>query len=218
MSTLPLTPEALKELPARSSLPWVWFGFFFVVAFIIEETLIVVLEMDPAIGELVSVLIALAGYIFWLFCVSRFHTILCQISRNHYPISGAVAAGKHLIPFYNLYWIFHWPATMSDYLNRRERVRMVSGYLLGVFLLISLLTSRFFDAGIGLAGMFTVGMYISAKLRRHIESIKGVSPGMMPPPPDPNWFSEKPSEDKQSTLPAGATTAYGARVINREAK
>ena len=206
MSILSLTPEALEELPAKSSLPWVWFGFFFVVAFITEETLIIVLELDPAVGQVVLILIALSGYIFWLCCVSRFHTILGEISRNHYPISGAEAAGKHFIPFYNLVWIFRWPATMSDYLNRRERVRLVSGNLLGAFLLISLLTSRFFDAGIGLTGTFIVGMYISAKLRRHIESIKEASPAMLPPPPDPNWFRQNPNEGKQPALQAGATT------------
>ncbi len=193
-TSLMLTPDALDELPAKSSLPWVWFGFLFVAAFIAEETLMFALDLDPAVAKLVLVLLGLAGWIYWLFCVSRFHTILCEISRNRYPISGAEAAWKHFIPFYNLYWTFHWPAAMSDYLNRRDRVKMVSGNLLGAILLVSALTARLFDGGIGLTGTFVVGMYISTKLRQHVELIRSSLPDMLPPPPDPNWYRSNEQE------------------------
>jgi hypothetical protein len=193
-TSLMLTPDALDEVPAKSSLPWVWFGFLFVAAFIAEETLMFALDLDPEVGQLVLVLIGFAGWIYWLCCVSRFHNILCEISRNHYPISGAEAAWKHFIPFYNLYWTFRWPSAMSDYLNRRERVKMVSGNLLGAVLLVSLFIARFFDGAIGLTGIFVIGMYISAKLRQHVELIRGSSPDMLPPPPDPNWSRGKEQE------------------------
>ncbi|MGH9874370.1 MAG: hypothetical protein ACRD9S_18100 [Pyrinomonadaceae bacterium] len=205
-TSLMLTPDALEEVPAKSSLPWVWFGFFFVAAFLTEETLLFALELDPEVGMLVLILIALAGYIYWLFCVSRFHTILGEVSRNHYPISGAEAAWKHFIPFYNLVWVFRWPSTMSDYLNRRERVKMVSGNLLGAGLLVSLLTTRFFDGGVGLTGIFAIGMYISAKLRQHIELIRASSPDMLPPPPDPNWYPQTPAKANQPKLETAVST------------
>lgn len=183
---LSITSDNPQEVPARSKLPWVWFGFFFVAAFFIAETLIIVLELDETTSTIVLVLIGLAGWIYWLFCVHRFHKVLGQISRNHYPISGAEAAGKHFIPFYNLYWVFRWPTEMSDYLNRRGRVKMISGKLLGLILLISMFTARFFDGGLGLTGMFGTGMYIYFKLRRHLELIGQAD--RLPPPPDPNWF------------------------------
>jgi hypothetical protein len=186
-----LTPDALEELPAKSSLPWVWFGFLFVAAFLAEETLMFALDMDPEVGQLVLVLIDLAAWIYWLFCVSRFHTILGEISRKHYPITGAEAVWKHFIPFYNLWWVFRWPSVMSDYLNRRERVKMAPGNLLGAVLLVSLLTARFFDGAIGLTGIFVIGMYISSKLRQHVELIRSSSPNMLPPPPDPNWAGSR---------------------------
>jgi hypothetical protein len=75
---------------------------------------------------------------------------------------------------------------MSAYINRHGRVKVVSGYLLGALLLIFLLVTRIFDGAIGLAGMFAVAMYLSAKLRRHIQSIPGSY--QLPPPPDPNMF------------------------------
>jgi hypothetical protein len=194
MSTpLSITPDSLDyldELPAKSSLPWVWFGFIFAGAFFVEEFVVVFPELDESLAKLGLILVALAGWIYWLFCVHRYHKILGEVSRNHYPISGAEAAGKHFIPFYNLYWIFKWPSTMTDYLSRRGRVQIVSGNVLGGILLISLLTGRFFDGGIGLTGVFAVGMYISSKLRAHLKSI---SPGELPPAPDPNWFSPAPA-------------------------
>ena len=200
-TSLSITSEPVfDELPAKSSLPWVWFGFLFVAAFIIEETLMIALELDPSATRLVLILIALAGWVYWLFCVSRFHKVLGEISRNQYPIDPGEAAWKHIVPFYNLVWIFRWPAAMSDYLNRRGRVKMVSGNLLGLFLLISLLVGRFFDGGIGLTGTFAVGMYISAKLRRHVELI-GASRDMMPPLPDPSLFSRAPAEGIRASLP-----------------
>lgn len=190
-TSLTITPDTLEELPAKSSLPWVWFGFLFVAAFFLAETLMIALELDQSVGTGVLILIALAGWIYWLFCVSRFHRILCEVSRNQYPITGAEAVWKHFIPFYNLVWVFRWPASMSEYLNRRERVKMVSGNLLGLFLLLSLLIGRFFDGGIGLTGTFAVGMYIAAKLRRHMELV-GVSRDMLPPPPDASLFGSTP--------------------------
>src|SRR5687768_591510 len=131
--SITLTPDSLEETPAKSSLPWVWVGFFFVAAYIIEETLFVVLELEETFVDLVLSLIGLAAWIYWLVCVSRFHKLLYEISRHTYSISSAEAVWKHFIPFYNLVWVFRWPAAMSDYINERERVKMVSGNLLGFF-------------------------------------------------------------------------------------
>ena len=133
-TSLSLTSDSLAdEVPPKSSLPWVWFGFFFVAAFLIEETLAVVLELDDKSTQLVLIVIGIAGIIYWFFCVHRFHKVLGEISRRQYPIGAGEAVGKSLIPFYNLVWFFTWCSTMSEYLNRHERVRMVSGNLLDSF-------------------------------------------------------------------------------------
>jgi hypothetical protein len=191
-TSLTIIPDSFEEVPARSSMPWVWFGFLFVAAFIIEETLMVMLELDQSVAKLVLVMVGISGWIYWFFCVSRFHQILRELSRDRYPISNLEAVGKHFIPFYNLVWVFRWPAEMSEYLNQRGRVKMVSGNLLGLFLLLSAFTSRFLDGGVGLTGVFAVGMYISAKLGRHMDLVKGVSKEMLPPPPDADLFQSVP--------------------------
>lgn len=186
LSITSASADFLSEVPARSSLPWVWFGFIFAAAFFVEEFLAVFLELDPSVTKLVLIIIGLGGWIYWLFCVGRFHTILDQISRHQYSISNLEAVGKHFIPFYNLAWLFMWPSVLTGYLNRRGRVKIVSGHAMGAILLVSLLTLRFFDGGLGLIGIFSVAMYISHKLRRHLGNI---SPGELPPPPDPDCFN-----------------------------
>ena len=209
--SITLTPDSLDETPAKSSLPWVWVGFFFVAAYIIEETLFVVLELEETFVDLVLRLIGLAAWIYWLVCVSRFHKLLHEISRHNYPISSSEAVWKHLIPFYNLVWVFRWPAAMSDYINGRERVKMVSGNLLGFFLLISLLFARFVDGGVGLAGTFIVGMYIAAKLREHINLI-GSQYHRLPPPPDPMMFGDPAQQDFQTTAEPGGSTVTSTKA------
>jgi hypothetical protein len=186
MQTLFAEPEILDR-PARSSPPWVWFGFVFAGTFLISEFVVVFMELDESVTKLLFVVIVLAGGIYWLFCIHRFHKILGEMSVNRYPISPAEAVSKHFIPFYNVYWLFAWPLTLTRYLNARGHVRMVSGGVLGFLLLVSVLL-RYADGAVGLALMFSVGLYISAKLRQHIKLVAGTPPEMLPPLPDPRMF------------------------------
>ena len=80
------------------------------------------------------------------------------------------------------------PLALSNHINSRDRVRMVSGALIGFLLLLSLLL-RYVDGALGLALTFSVGLYISAKLRRHMKFFAVMPPEMLPPsPPDPRVF------------------------------
>ena len=134
--------------------------------------------------------ISLAGSIYWFFCVYRLHKILAELTRGRYPISPGEAAWKHIIPFYNLYWVFKWPGELSDYLTRRGRVKIISGAVIGVMLLLGFLIARFFDAAIGLAIIFGLTAFMSAKLRAHVKAVKGITPDQLPPLPDPRIFSQ----------------------------
>ena len=71
--------EGFDEIPAKSPTPWVWFGFAFALTFLICEFLEVGLDLDRQQFHLLLVFIGLLGWIYWLFCVSRFHTILREI-------------------------------------------------------------------------------------------------------------------------------------------
>lgn len=186
------TPQ--EQVPTRS-LPRVWVGFLFAFAFFFLELVFVIMtfqqEEGPSDAEwaLAIGFIGLPGMIYWLFCVHRIHKILAEMTQGRYPISPGEAALKHLIPFYNLYWIFKWPGEFSDYLNRQRRVKMISGSLVGLMLLLSLLVYRLFDGAAGMAAIFGLTMFMSSKLKAHIKELKGLTAEQLPPLPDPRIFS-----------------------------
>lgn len=185
-----------KEVAPRSTPPRVWPGFIFAAAFLISEFIILVPGFDEEAFALIFFGIVIGGSIYWLFCVHRFHKMLNEMSPNGYPFSPAEAVGKHFIPILNIIWLFQWPSQLSDYINARGRVQMISGKLIGLVLLLAVLL-RFFDGAIGLACTFGITLYISAKLRRHVELLRGVSPDMLPPPPDKNLFGYSPDMQRK---------------------
>src|SRR5437867_11265734 len=114
-----LFESEISDHPARSSPPWVWFGFVFAVAFFVAEFAELLLGLNQEAFKPLFVLIVLAGWIYWLFCVHRFHKILGEMTANRYPIAPGEAVGKHFIPFYNIYWLFAWPLALSNHINSR---------------------------------------------------------------------------------------------------
>jgi hypothetical protein len=184
-----LLDTAPEEQTPRSSTPWVWVGFLFAVAFFVLEFLALALGWEEPVTNGLLILVLLGGSIYWLFCIHRFHKVLAELTHNRYSISPLEAALKHIIPFYNLVWVFLWPAELSNYINGRGRVRIISGYVIGAMLLLALLL-RFFDGAIGMAFLFGVTMYVSAKLKKHVEAGRRASPDQLPPLPDPKIFSQ----------------------------
>ena len=191
-------PDTTEYVPT-SNPPWVWVGFLFAFAFFVIEVGFVIAtfnwdeEVASSTGDaqlsLMLGLLGLPGIIYWMFCVHRLHKILAEMTRGRYPNAPLETALKHLIPFYNLYWIFKWPGEFSDYLNRRGRVQIISGAALGVLLLLGLLIFRLFDGAIGMAWLFGVTMFMSSKLKAHVKALKGITPDQLPPLPDPAVFS-----------------------------
>ena len=200
--------ETTEQVP-KSSPPWVWVGFLFAFAYFVIEIVFVIGSIDEDNNllldkqtELLIGLFGLPGIIYWMVCVHRLHKILGELTRGRYPISPLEAALKHIIPFYNLYWVFKWPGEFSDYLNRRRRVQIISGAALGGMLLLGLLIFRLFDGAIGMACLFGVTMFMSSKLKAHVKALKGVTADQLPPLPDPRIFS-RPIET--STTPVQET-------------
>jgi hypothetical protein len=207
MQTLLNSDQHLEDIPAVSSPPWVWFGFVFAIAFLVAEFADLFFDLDKQSLQLVFVMIVLAGWIYWLFCVYRFHKILAEMTRHRYSIQPGEAVGKHFIPFYNIYWLFAWPSTLSSHLNQAGRVNMLPGGLIGFVLLVSLLL-RYVDGAMGLALTYAVGLYISAKLRKHMKLVKGIAPELLPPPPDPGMFRTDPAP----TQPAAGEVANSPKT------
>ena len=182
----PLT-ESDEQIP-HSSPPWVWVGFLFAFAFFVLEILFVALGLEEHGIDRILMVILVGGWIYWLVCIHRIHKIMAELTHNRYPISPGEAAGYHLVPFYNLVWIFKWPIQLSEYLNQRGRVKMIAGGLIGTLILLSLLL-RFVDGSIGMLCMFAMLMYVSAKVKQHVKTLQGLTPDQLPPLPDPAIFS-----------------------------
>jgi len=182
----PLT-ESDEQIP-HSSPPWVWVGFLFAFAFFVLEILFVALGLEEHGIDRILMVILVGGWIYWLVCIHRIHKIMAELTHNRYPISPGEAAGYHLVPFYNLVWIFKWPIQLSEYLNQRGRVKMIAGGLIGTLILLALLL-RFVDGSIGMLCMFAMLMYVSAKVKQHVKTLQGLTPDQLPPLPDPAIFS-----------------------------
>jgi hypothetical protein len=139
--------KTLEQVPT-SSPPWVWVGFLIAFAYFVIEVVVVILTFQYEQGSVDTQwqqavgFLGFPGIVYWMFCVHRIHKILAEMTGGRYPISPLEAALKHLIPFYNLYWVFKWPGEFSDYVNSRGRVKMISGSLIGLMLLLSLLVYR----------------------------------------------------------------------------
>src|SRR6185503_14742161 len=126
---------------------------------------------------------------YWMFCIHRFHKILAELTNNRYSITPTEGALKHLIPILGIIWLFQWPAQLSNYLNERGRVKMISGHLVGAMLLLSMLL-RLVDGAFGTAALFGVTMYVSAKLKKHVKALKSATAAELPPLPDPRIFGQ----------------------------
>jgi hypothetical protein len=201
--------ETRDERVPTSSPPWVWVGFLFAFAFFVVEVVFVIATFDfesevstagDAQMAVVLGLFGLPGLIYWMFCVHRMHKILAQMTDGRYPNTPLETALKHLIPFYNLYWIFKWPGEFSDYINRRGRVKIISGAGLGAMLLLGMIIFRVIDGAIGMTCLFGVTMYMSSKLNAHVKALKGITPDQLPPLPDPQMFN-RPIETSTNLAP-----------------
>ena len=193
--------ETTERVPS-SSFPWIWVGFVYAGFFFIVEVALVIAGTEESVITGIATFLVLLGVIYWLVCVHRLHKILEQMTNGRYPISPGEAAGKHFIPFYNLYWIFKWPGEFSDYINRKGRVSMIPGAAIGAMLLLATLCRIILDGAIGLAFLFGVTLYISSRLKAHVKALRGLTPDQLPPLPDPRIFSQ-PIET--STSPAQET-------------
>ena len=184
------------ELIPRTSSPYVWVGFLFAGAFLIGETISVFLEDETALDPALWLIVLVASF-YWLYCIHRIHRILAELTNYRYPVEPGRAAVRHILPIYNIFWLVYWPVKLSNYLNARGRVTILSGYLVGAMLLLAVLL-RFVDGAIGTAVLFGVTMYISNKVAKHVEAVKGVDPNQFPPLPDPEIFS-RPIETNSPT-------------------
>jgi hypothetical protein len=145
-------------------LPKMWAGYIFALAYLVVEIAEVIADPDGGI-TLLDQVIAVSGWLYWLFCVRRLHEILASATDGGYPITPNKAFSYHFIPFYNLYWVVKWPHEMAAFVNQRSPSRRMSHWA-GLFLLVGILLRLLVDGALGLAVMFSVGLYLNHRLSR----------------------------------------------------
>ena len=150
-------------------LPVIWIGYALGVATIVAEFAAVSLNPELAkqggIPPLYLFLVSFIGGIYWFVCIHRYHVILAHVPGWTHPISPARAVGFHFIPFYNLYWVFKWPAEIAKFVNARLRSPVMKPFPVGIAILGALIL-RVLDPGFGLILLFFPLSYVSERLRR----------------------------------------------------
>jgi len=153
-------------------MPKLWIGYLLAGATFVGE--IVAVSRNPQLAQEVKFevppleifLPAFVTRVYWFVCLYRYHKILVAVTRGAYPISPAKAVGFHFIPFYNFFWIFHWPTAIAQFVNERLGAPAMRGWVLGVGVLGAFLCQVFLDPGFGAALLFLATSYLAGFLKR----------------------------------------------------
>lgn len=175
----------------RVSLPKVWLGLIFVVIPLILPAAIPAVTPDT-IDKVVLIRIRMMllaeasialGWVYWLYSVYRLHKELAR-NADSYLISPSRAAVFHLIPLFNLYWVFVWTKALSEFawqersivISRKVPARFLCGalFLAQLFLLMpnetamgtTNVTAKVSGSVIALAMTYFTGMYIFSNAKR----------------------------------------------------
>jgi hypothetical protein len=140
----------------ETKLPVFWPGYLIlVISFIIE----IYTDLNVSPGGLICL-------IYWLSCVHQIHVVLSEISNGSYPIKPGKAVWYHLIPFFNLYWVFKWTKVMEKFVNSHLRFSEgMNGIASGIFLVIGLAVGKALGGVFGMAILLSVLVYIKSKIK-----------------------------------------------------
>jgi hypothetical protein len=156
-------------------LPKIWIGYLLAFATLIGEMIAVTRNPELAKGAQFAVppleifLPAFLAAVYWLVCVHRYHAVLAHVPGWQHPITPARAVWFHLIPFFNVYWVFRWPRALAVFVNHRMNAHVMSLWTTGASLFVALVC-RVFDPALGTAMLFFMCSYISRHLKRALET------------------------------------------------
>lgn len=154
---------------AKSNFLPIWPGYILGALFILVEIVEVVAEELSGVSSeyyFASMFVFLAGWIYYLFVVSRMHLVIAETTEKKYPIKSDEVAWKHFIPFYNIYWILKWPLAITSFL-KFNGVKIMNGWVIGILTLFVIFL-RVIDGGISLIALFIVLSYIAKRSRAAI--------------------------------------------------
>jgi hypothetical protein len=170
-----------EEQPSRPTgtpprLPKIWVGYLLGLATSTAEVVAVTLHPELLQGKLVMpppLYLFLANFIslvYWLVCVYEYHVVIAYLSGGTYPIKPSRAAWFHLIPIYGFYWAYKWPREFAVFVNDRSQSVVMKPERTGWMTFVAFVFFVLFARGLGMVFLFWVASYLSAGLRRALES------------------------------------------------
>lgn len=166
----------MSELSARvrlaseaQPLPKMWIGVLLgIICLVLELAGVIFLPNDES-HPIVNIPFAVISYgiwIYWLFCVYKFHEAVDRIPGYQHPITPAKAVAFHFLPLFNIYWIFRWPAALAKFVNWRTQAKIMHGWIIGILILFSVIIFNVFDSFVGAMFLFGCGWYINQRFKR----------------------------------------------------
>jgi hypothetical protein len=171
----PFAVDAASGASLIARLPKIWIGYLLAFLTLIGEMIAVTRNPELAKGAQFGVppleifLPAFLAAVYWLVCVHRFHVVLAHVPGWQHPITPARAVWFHLIPFFNVYWVFRWPYAVALFVNHRMNAHVMGLWTTGASLFVALVC-RVFDPALGTAMLFFTCSYISRNLKRALET------------------------------------------------
>jgi len=158
-----------KKIPLLSSsikFPKVWPGYILAISaflFAMIESMV-----NPQNKFSVSAfLITIIAIVYWNVCVYKIHKTVFIMADNCYPISPARAVGFGFLPFYNIYWMFKWPAETIHFIKHRSNTKVWGPAIPGLLFLLSGSISAILGA-LGIIIEFAVLTYLVKKLKEDL--------------------------------------------------
>ena len=181
------------EINDRISFPKVWIGFgFALLPFLLimfaptGPEYQIVHRYDPSAGRWIDIspmhpmlpyayILVVLGWSYWLYCIHRIHRILSIAAKGAYPISARRAAWFHLIPVFNLWWVFEWTNQVVNFINENSNQAIVKhwiGLLLCVGIMLAYLSltdpNAVLSHATGLGIAMIVVFYLGRKIRQTV--------------------------------------------------
>ena len=118
----------MKDYP---SLPNPYIGYLFSVIFVVS----VFNSYDKKTDYAIQLSIVLLSWIYYLYVVYTLHEDIQVRYNNQYKISPLTATLYHIIPFYNVYWLYKWTESYCTYVNTKENEKILNRYLIVLFIM-----------------------------------------------------------------------------------
>jgi len=161
--------KAIYEELGTPEPPKIWVGFVLVFLLFVGEIIhFSVYDNEKVRFSIYATPFMVACLLYYIYMVRRIHDIVNRIAVDKYPITTSEALGYHLIPFFNIYWLFRWPSVLSKYVSNNSNVTMIPGFVVGIFLLISIVVIRLVDGAIGYLFLFATMAYVTTKVKKII--------------------------------------------------